>query len=97
MASPQESPETIMAQALALIDQYHRDREASEEEFRRQGVDPEKLRAYLQSQLTDEGREQVRQTVRADMEAVEQEVRDALTRHSFARPAGKSARRRSMI
>lgn len=99
MASTQDTARSITAQAQELIEQVERDLAASDAEFRRLGVDPVELRARLDAQMSDADREQARQAVQADMDAVEQEVREELARRSFAAPSGGSTgtRRRSMI
>ncbi|MET1114137.1 MAG: hypothetical protein ABWY08_04160 [Comamonas sp.] len=98
MASSEDTAQSIMAQAQALIEQVERDLAASDEEFRRLGIDPVQLRARLQAQMSDADQEQARQAVQADMDAVEQEVREEIARRSFAAPSGRtSPRRRPMI
>jgi hypothetical protein len=100
MPSPQNSPETIMAQAQALIERVQADLAASEALLRSQGLNPEKVRDTMQGQLTGEGRQQAQQAFQADMEAVEQDVREEAARRSFAVPGpGTSTvrRRRTMI
>lgn len=100
MHPPQHSPETIMAQAQALIERAQADLASSEVLLRSQGLDPQKVRETMQDQLTAEGWQQAQQAFQADMEAVEQDVREEAARRSFAAPGpstGAGRRRRSMI
>lgn len=99
MVTAKDSPETIMAQAQALIDHVQGDLAAGEAWLRSQGLDPEKVQKTMEAQLTPQGRLQAQQAFQADMEAVEQEVREEATRRSFAAPAASTPvrRRRSMI
>ena len=97
MATPQDTVESLMAEAQALIVRVQRDLTASEEDLRRQGINPAQMRAQLEAGMTDVVQEQARQAIQADMDAVEQEVREELARRSFSRPPSSSARRRSMI
>lgn len=93
MSSP-DSPETIIAQAQALLDRVQRDLAAGDERFRQQGLDPAKVRATLQSILTPQDRAQAEQAFQADMQDVEQEVREATARRAFAATATSNVRRR---
>lgn len=100
MPNPQDTPETLMAQAQALIDRVERDIESTAEFYRREGLDPDKVRKTLEDTLTAEQRQQAQQAFQADMEAVEQEVQEEAARRSFGKPApatGAVRRRRQMI
>lgn len=100
MSPAPDTPETLIAQAQALIDQVQSDLAASEDFLRDQGINPEKLTAYMQSLLTDEGRQQAQHALQTDMDAVEQEVREEAVRRSFSRPAASTGgvrRRRPMV
>lgn len=94
MASPQDTPEAMMAQAQALIERVQSDLAASEDLLRSQGLDPVKVRETMLDLLTIQGREQAQQAFQADMDAVEQEVREGAARQAFASPAPSSVRRR---
>ena len=91
MSAEQTTPETIMAQAQALIDRVKNDLEASDAFYRAQDLDPEKVHSVLEAQLTPQGRQEAQQAFESDMQAVEQEVQEELARASFAAPA-KSAK-----
>ncbi len=100
MATTQSTPETIMAEAQALIDRVHSDLESTADFYRSQGLDPDKVQPVLQQQLTPQGQEEARKAFANDMEAVEQEVREEVARASFAAPppsAGAPRRRRPMV
>jgi hypothetical protein len=102
MVSPQDTPQAIMAQAQALVEQVERELEASEEEFRRMGIDREQLLAALEARMTDAQREQMEQEVQAHMDNIEREMREERTRQAFVRPAGNGTaagvkRRRNMV
>jgi len=83
MHPPQHSPETIMAQAQALIERAQADLASSEVLLRSQGLDPQKVRETMQDQLTAEGWQQAQQAFQADMEAVEQDVREEAARRGL--------------
>lgn len=99
MASAKDSPETIMAQAKALIDRVQGNLAAGEALLCDQGLDPEKIRETMEDHLTLQGRLQAQQAFQADMAAVEQEVREEAARLSFAAPTVSNSvrRRRPMI
>ncbi|WP_315124575.1 hypothetical protein [Comamonas antarctica] len=100
MPNPQDTPETLVARAQELIDRVQRDMASTEEFYRREGLDANKVRATLEDSLTVAQRLQAQQAFQADMEAVEQEVREEAARQSFGRqtPAtGAVRRRRQMI
>ncbi|MEG1767085.1 MAG: hypothetical protein RR311_01355 [Comamonas sp.] len=100
MPNPQDTTETLMAQAQALIDRVERDMEATAEFYRRAGLDADKVRQALENSLTVAQRQQAQQAFQADMEAVEQEVQEEAARRSFGQPApatGAVRRRRQMI
>lgn len=100
MATSENTPEIIMAQAQALIDKVQSDLEAGADFYRNQGLNPEKVHAVLQQELTPQGEQEVRQAFASDMEEIEQEVREELARSAFAAPppSTKASRpRRSMV
>lgn len=100
MPNPQDTTETLMAEAQALIDRVERDMEATAAFYRREGLDPDKVRETLDGSLTVAQRQQAQQAFQADMEAVEQEVQEEAARRSFGKPApaaGVVRRRPQMI
>ena len=94
MASSQNTSEAMMARAQALIDRVQSDLASGEDQLRRLGLDPEKVRKTMLGLLTVQGRKQAQQAFQADMEAVEEEVREGAARLAFVNPAPSSARRR---
>lgn len=99
MAS-QDSTESIMSQAQTLIDRVQRDLDASDELLRRQGLDPQKVRATLYEQLTPQASAKAREEFDADMAAIDQEVGEERARAAFTAPAkssGGARRPRPMI
>lgn len=98
--APQDSTESLLAKAQALIDQVQRDLDTSDDRLRSQGLDPQKVRSTLQAQLTSQTRDQAQAAFEADMAAVDQEVGEERARASFATPvkrSGGARRPRSMI
>lgn len=96
----QDSTESLMAKAQALIDKVQRDLDSGEEQMRSQGLDPQKVRSTLQEQMTAQTSAEAREAFEADMAAVDQEVGEERARASFAAPAKPSGgvrRPRSMI
>lgn len=97
MTAQDNTPE-IVARAQALIDTVQGQLAASEEYLRSQGLDPEKVRTFMQAQLDEKGAEEARKAFEADMAAVEQEVSEEQARAAFANPSASGARRpRAMI
>jgi len=100
MPNPQDSPEALMARAQELIDKVERDMAATAEFYRQEGLDADKVRETLEDCLTVQQRQQAQQAFQADMEAVEQEVREEAARRDVGRAtpaAGAVRRRRQMI
>lgn len=79
-----DTPEMLIAQARALIDEVQSELTACEDLLRTHGIDPEKLRGTMENHLSVHGREQAWQAFQADMQAVEQEVHEEVIRQSFA-------------
>lgn len=95
----QDSTESLMAKAQALIDKVQRELQSSEEQIRSQGLDPQKVRTTLQAHLTPQASAEARAAFEADMAAVDQEVSEERARASFSMPVKSSGvrRPRSMI
>lgn len=74
----QEAGELVAAAQQAL--------DASDEFYRSQGLDPEKVRAVLAENLDEKGAAQARAQFEQDMEAMEREVAEEAARASFAAP-----------
>lgn len=90
-----KTPEEIMREAEALIEQTLQSLEATSEIYREHGLDLEKLNA-----LEDKYRAEAEALFRQDMEALEREVAEEAARLSFANatPRTTSPRRlRNMI
>ena len=84
---------TIMAQAQALIDKVRGDLAEGEATFRGMGLDPAKVGPALEALVSDESRAKADSAVRADLEAIEQEVQEGKARLAFSAPAAAPARR----
>lgn len=81
------SPETIIAQAQALIEKVQADLEAGDALYRELGLDPEKARALLEAQLTPELHEQARQAFAKDQQEIEDAFREDLARAGLTAPS----------
>lgn len=85
----------IIRDADELISQARRGLEATDEFFRSQGLDPEKVRAVVESQISEKDRRDAEEQFRLDMEAVDREVAEEAARASFASaPVRSTAARR---
>lgn len=85
----------IIRAADELISEARRGLEATDEFFRSQGLDPEKVRAVVAAQISDKERREAEEQFRLDMEAVEREVAEEAARASFAAvPVRSTAARR---
>jgi len=89
------SPETIIAQAQALIEEAQRSLDAGDALYTDMGLDPEEARAQLQAQLTPAMREQAQQAFEKVRQEAEDRVQEALARAAFNTPhkASKPTRR----
>ena len=85
------TPESIMAQAQALIEQVQRDLDAGEAMYRDLGLDPDSVRAALQERMTPELQEQVRQALEKDQQDMDQQFHEELARAGLTAPS-KSAK-----
>ncbi|WP_159910921.1 hypothetical protein [Pantoea sp. 18069] len=81
------SPESIMAQAQALIDQVQRDLDAGDALYRDLGLDPDSTRAALQAQLTPELHAQAREAFEKDKQDIEDQFREDLARAGLTAPS----------
>lgn len=81
-----DNPQDIIDAAQRLIDQVHAQLNESNEALRRQGLDPEKVRAVASAQLTPQQADKAQTAYRSDLEAIEQEVQEELVRKSFVAP-----------
>lgn len=95
----QDNPSDIVARAQALIDEVQGQLAAADEFYRSQGLDPEKVRQVLESQLDLKGIEAAQKAYQEDLASVEQEVKEEQARRAFSAPSAGSAvkRPRSMI
>lgn len=90
----QQTPADIVAQAQALIEKVQQQLADGEQFYRDQGLNPDKVRTVLEEQMGAKERESAHQAFKADMEAVEQEVREEQARRSFNAPASQTIVRR---
>ena len=82
-----DNAEDIIKAAQDLINQVQAQLTASDEELRRIGLDPEKVRSVGASQASAKDKDDAKAAFDADMRAVEQEVAEESARKSFGRPA----------
>lgn len=89
----------IVERAQALIDKVERELAATDDVYRKLGLNPDKVRSVIQSQSTAQTEADGLQAFEADMADVEQEVREELARQSFrgAASTGGVKRPRTMI
>lgn len=94
----QDNSNDIVARTQVLIDEVQRQLAQNDEFYRSQGLDPLKVRIVLTAQSTPQIEAQARDAFDADMQAVEQEVREEQARLSFnAGASGGTKRPRMMI
>ena len=82
MASSDNADDIIKA-AQDLINQVQAQLTASDEELRRLGLDPQKVRAVASDQLTPQAADEAQAAFRADLDAIEQETAEEAARKSF--------------
>ena len=63
--------------------------------FEKHGLDPDKAKRYLESITTQEMRDQAKAAFDADMESVQQEVREQMAHMTSKSPGMRSGRRPS--
>ncbi|MEC4720737.1 hypothetical protein RY831_16355 [Noviherbaspirillum sp. CPCC 100848] len=83
--STQMNTEELIKKADELVRNVRSQLESGEEFFRQQGLDPQKVRSVLESQMTSKDKEEAAALARADMAAVEQEVAEEMARARFAK------------
>ncbi|GAB1387129.1 hypothetical protein MASR1M59_22770 [Melaminivora sp.] len=95
----QEQTNDIVARAQALIEEVQRQLDRTEEFYRSQGLDPNKVHIVLQAHSTPDSERQARDAFEADMLAVEQEVEEGRARLAFGAAASNAsaARRPRMM
>jgi hypothetical protein len=94
-----KTPEQIVKEAEALVQQAQQSLDASDAFYRAQGLDPAKVKSVLAAQATDKDRAEAQATFQKDLDAVEREVAEEAARLSFAQaPASSGARKpRNMV
>lgn len=75
------TPENIMAQAQALIEQVQRDLDAGEALYSHLGPDPQSARAALHTRITPELQAQVDKAIAQDLQDIEQKFQEELARN----------------
>ncbi|MEG0224171.1 MAG: hypothetical protein RR720_10295 [Comamonas sp.] len=80
------TPESIMAQAEALIAKVQADLDAGEAIYRNLGLDPETARTALQQRLTPELHAQARRAFEKDQQDIEQHFHEELARAGLTAP-----------
>ncbi len=86
-------PTPLTEQASALVAEIERTLAEGQAQLRALGLDPQKVRD-LGATLSPELRERAEAAQRADLEAIEQEVAEALARTAAAAPAKSRPPRR---
>lgn len=79
-----DNPHDIIHAAEALIERVQNELAAANEALRSQGIDPELVRTMAAKQLGEKQAQQAQEACRADLEAVEQEVREEAARLAFS-------------
>lgn len=92
--APEERAKEIMAQAARLLDEAQGRLDEADEFFRTNGLDREKTSVFTASQMTAADKAKLDAIVKADMDAVEQEVQEARAREAANRPAASGGPRR---
>ena len=82
--------EAIINAAQEALDQAQASLTQSEDFLRHQGIDPQKMRTYLDGELTEQQRAEAHASYRADLEAIEQEVAQAKLHQSFQPSTSRS-------
>lgn len=96
--SQKKTPEQIHAEAERVLNDARRALEQSDDFYREQGLDPEKVRAVTAQQLGPKEKAEAEALFRQDMEAIESEVAQEMARLSFsAAPAGGMKKMRPMV
>ena len=93
--SPEQKAMATMQKAQQLINDITRQIEDGNDALRRQGLNPEKVRAFANSAMDDKNSKAVDEQLRKDLEEVENEVRHANI--GAGDGAAKAKRPRSMV
>ena len=92
--SPEQKAMATVKKAQQMIDDITRTIEDGNDALRRQGLNPEKVRAVANGALDDKNNKEVDEQLRKDLEEVENEVRHA---NVGGDSAAKAKRPRSMV
>ena len=94
-----KTPEQIVKEAEALVQQAQQSLDASDAFYRAQGLDPAKVKSVLQAQTGDKERAEAQAQFQKDLDDVEREAAEEAARLSFAQaPASSGARKpRNMV
>lgn len=97
--SQKKTPEQIHAEAERVLADARRALERSDDFYREQGLDPEKVRAVTAERLGPKEKAEAEALFRQDLEAVEAEVAQEMARQSFASaaPSGGMKKMRPMV
>lgn len=96
--SQKKTPEQIHAEAERVLGDARRALERSDDFYREQGLDPERVRAVAADRLGPKEKAEAEALFRQDLEAVEAEVAQEMARLSFAAaPAGGLKKTRPMV
>lgn len=87
-----KTPEEIMHEADALIEQVQRGLAATADILRDPGLDPDKLPAEMKEKIQAEAQE----LFRKDLEDVERDVAEEMSRRSFAAAGPRTGARRKL-
>lgn len=97
-----DNEQDLIKEAQALIDQVQAQLAESDAALRSQGIDLEELKTLAETHLTPVQREASLAAFKANMDAVEQEVQQEMSRRSFNQPpnsgtTSKNKARRNMV
>lgn len=98
--NPEDKAVEIMAAANKMVADVQRELEEAESMYRQHGIDPAKLRSYVDGNLSAEDKAKVDALVRADLDAVEDEAAQARlhAEHSEGgESSGRIKRPKSMV
>lgn len=97
--SLKKTPEQIHAEAERVLGDARRALAQSDDFYREQGLDPEKVRAVTAARLGPKEKAEAEALFRQDLEDIESEVAQEMARQSFAAaaPTGGMKKMRPMV
>ncbi|MFC4160059.1 hypothetical protein [Chitinimonas lacunae] len=95
--NPEDKAVEIIAAANKLVADVQRELEEAESMYRQHGIDPAKLRSYVDGNLSAEDKAKAEALVKADLDAVEDEASQAKLHAAHAESSGRIKRPKSMV